>query len=257
MRVARRTVLVLAAFLVSIPIAAQQSVSRDPQALIVLQHALAAMGGALPSDAVATGNVILVAGSKTDNGTVRILTRGLDQSAEQIQMTDGSRSIVYSQGRANRIDSAGTTPFTLELAASSQTPCFPFVVIARALNNPDYAFQYLGLEALGSAQAHHLRLWNTFSSSSKLQRLAEFTAKDLWIDAVSGLPLKLALDHRNGGGAESRIPLAVFYSDYRNLGGVLYPFRVDKSLNGTPWAKITITQVAFNTALTDNDFPIQ
>src|SRR5712692_7946541 len=255
-----RTVLCLSflsCFLTPSLVAAQQLPQRDSQALVVLQRSLAAMGGAVPADSVATGNVTLFAGSKTENGTIRILTRGLEQSAEQIQTPDANRSIVYSQGLANRVDSSGTTPFTLELAASSQTPCFPFALIARALNNPDYAFQYLGLEALGSAQAHHLRLWNTFSSSSKLQRLAEFTAKNLWIDAVSGLPLKLALDQRNGGGAESRIPLAVFYSDYRNLGGVLYPFRVDKSLNGTPWAKITITQVAFNTGLTDNDFPIQ
>src|SRR5712691_7188230 len=256
MRFSRPTLLLLT-LLYSSSAFSQQPPQRDRQAVIVLQHAFAAMGATVPSDSVATGNVTLFAGSKTENGTIRILTRGLEQSAEQIQTPDANRSIVYSQGLANRVDGSGATPFTLELAASSQTPCFPFVLIARALNNPDYAFQYLGLEALGSAQAHHLRVWNTFSSNPKLQRLAEFTAKDVWIDAASGLPLKLALDQRNGGGAESRIPLAVFYSDYRNLGGVQYPFRVDKSLNGTPWAKITITQVAFNTGLTDNDFPIQ
>jgi len=47
------------------------------------------MGEALPFDSAVTGNITLLAGSKTENG----------------------------------IDGAGTTPFTLEPAASSQTPC--------------------------------------------------------------------------------------------------------------------------------------
>ncbi len=257
MRFSRPALLLLLAVLPCSSAFSQQAPQRDPQALVLLQHAFAAMGGALPSDSVATGNVTLVAGSKTESGTIRILTRGVDQGAEQIQTPDGNRSIVYSQGRANRLDGTITTVFSLELAASSQTPCFPLALIAASLNNPDTAFQYVGLETIGGVQAHHVRLWNTFSSNSRLRHLAEFTAKDLWIDAVSGLPLKFAFDHRNGGGAESRIPLAVFYSDYRNVGGALYPFRVDKTLNGTAWAKITITQVAFNTGLTDNDFPVQ
>jgi hypothetical protein len=259
MRALRFTSLVLPGFLASAFLLSGQQAppQRDPQALLLLQRALAVLGRTVPADSVATGSVALVEGSKSESGTIRILTRGLDQSAEQIQTPDESRSIVYSQGRGNRIDNSGTTAFTLELAASSQTPCFPLVLVATALNNPDYAFQYLGLEPLGGAQAHHLRVWNTFSSNTKLQRLAEFTAKDLWIDAASGVPLKLSFTERPGGGAASRIPVVVFYSDYRSLGGVLYPFRVDKSFNGTPWAKITIAQVAFNTGLTDADFPVQ
>ncbi len=218
---------------------AQQAPQRDPQALVVLQHAFAAMGATVPSDSVATGNVTLVAGSKTENGTIRILTRGLEQSAEQVQTPDGSRSVVYSQGRANRIDGSGTTAFTLELAASSQTPNLPLVLIATALNNPDAAFQYIGLETLGSAQVHHLRLWNTFSSNSKLQPLAEFTVRELWIDAATGLPRKLFYNRREARGAAPKIPLEVFYEDYRNVGGMFYPFLIKKSLNGTPWADLT------------------
>src|SRR5712692_6053658 len=127
MRFSRPTLLLLT-LLYSSSAFSQQPPQRDPQAVIVLQHAFAAMGATVPSDSVATGNVTLFAGSKTENGTIRILTRGLEQSAEQIQTPDANRSIVYSQGLANRVDSSGTTPFTLELAASSQTPCFPFVL---------------------------------------------------------------------------------------------------------------------------------
>jgi hypothetical protein len=257
MRLTRPASVLLLTALSCSPTFSQQPPQRDPQVLVVLQHAFAAMGATVPSDSVATGNITLVAGSKTESGTIRILTRGLEQSAEQIQTPDGSRSVVYSQGQANRVETAGTTVFTLELAASSQTPCFPFVLIAGALNNPDYAFQYLGLEVLRGAQAHHLRVWNTFSSTPKLRHIAEFTARDFWIDAFSGLVLKLAFVQRAGGGAEPRIPMEVRYFDYRNVGGVLYPFLIETRYNGTPWATTTISSVNLNTGLSETAFSVQ
>ena len=239
------------------PLAAQPPPQRDPQAIVILQRSVVAMGGVVPSDSVATGNIQIVAGSKTENGRIRILTRGVDQAAEQIQTSEGSRVLVYSRGSAAEIEGTSTKSLSLELAASSRSPTFPFCLIASALNNADSAFQYLGLETLDGQPAHHIRFGNTFASSPRLQHLAEFSVKDLWVDSVTGLPRKLAYDRRAGGGAEPRIPVAVFYSDYRNIGGVLYPFLIQKSFNGTPWATITIQQVTFNTGLTDNDFPVQ
>jgi hypothetical protein len=54
-----------------------------------------------------------------------------------------------------------------------------------------------------------------------------------------------------------RIPIEVFFSDYRNVGGVLYPFSIRKSLNGTPWTTIAIAQVQVNTGLKASDFVLQ
>ena len=54
------------------------SIVRDQQALTVLQNAISAMGNAVPGDSVATGSVTIVAGTKTDDGTVRITTRGTE-----------------------------------------------------------------------------------------------------------------------------------------------------------------------------------
>ena len=252
----RLAFLLLAVFPIAEPAWAQQP-QRDAQAVVVLQRAFTAMGGRAPTDSVATGSIELLEGSKTETGTIRILNRGLDQSAEHIGMRSGNRSLIYSRGEANGVLGTTVKAFTLELASSSQSPEFPLILIAAALTNSDSAFQYLGTETVGGIQAHHMRYWNTYGSSPKLRNLAEFSVKDVWVGVVSGLPLKLGYDRRNGGGAESRVPLAVFYGDYRNVGGVLYPFLIQKSLNGTPWTTITIQSVSFNTGLTDTDFPVQ
>src|SRR5437879_5170766 len=80
------------------PSVAAQQPPRDPQAVAILQRALAAMGRPAPTDSVATGTAVLVAGSTTETGTIRILTRRLDQSAEYFQTPAESRVVIYSRG---------------------------------------------------------------------------------------------------------------------------------------------------------------
>ena len=70
---------------------AQQAVTRDPQAALLVAKAVMAMGGTVPSNSLATGTVELVEGSLQESGTVRILTRGLDQTREEFQTSRGLR----------------------------------------------------------------------------------------------------------------------------------------------------------------------
>ncbi len=247
----------LASSLLSVPAPAQQPPQRNPQAVALVQQAVTVMGGVAPADSVATGTIDLVAGSKAETGTIRILTRGVDQTAEEIVTPDGTRQVVYSREQAREAEGNSAKPLQLELVVTSQSACFPLPLLAAALNHPDTAFEYLGQETLDGLAVHHIRFWNTFSSNPKLRHLAEFSVKDLWIDAASGLPHKLSFDRRAAGGAEPRIPVEVFFSDYRNVSGVLYPFRMEKHFNGTPWATITINNVQLNAGLTDAAFPVE
>ncbi len=199
----------------------------------------------------------MVAGSKTETGSFRILTRGVSQTAEEIVTPDGTRAVVYSREQAREAEGNSAKPLQLELVVTSQSACFPLPLLAAALNHPDTAFEYLGQETLDALAVHHIRFWNTFSSNAKLRHLAEFSVKDLWIDAATGLPRKLSFDRRAAGGAEPRIPVEVFFSDYRRVSGVLYPFRIEKHFNGTPWATITIEDVQLNVGLTDAAFSVE
>lgn len=257
MPVSRPVLLFVSILVLSRGLAAQQTPQRDAQAVAILQQSLVAMGGTVPTDSVATGTITVVAGSTSETGTIRILSRGVDQSAEQIQTTAGNRAVIYSRGFANEVRGTTVKSLQLELVVTSQSPDFPLPLLAAALNNPDIALQYIGLETLAGVPVQHIRFWNSFGSQPTLKHLAGFSIRDVWLDAGTGLPRKLGYDRRAASGAEPRIALAVFFSDYRNVGGVVYPFRIQKSLNGTPWTTITIGSVAFNTGLTDADFPVQ
>src|SRR5260370_9124045 len=111
------------------------SPQRDPQALAVLQSSVAAMGNTLPADSTATGNVTITAGSETSQGTVRILTRGTNQTSIQFQTTNVNWTVIYSNGQANQVDTTAPSVPPMELAASSQCLYFPFAFLSCLLNN--------------------------------------------------------------------------------------------------------------------------
>jgi hypothetical protein len=215
------------------------------------------MGGAVPSDSVATGNVTIVAGSLTTDGTIRILTRGTNQSSEQTTLPESAYTVIYSQGLADETIKSTTTSIPLERAATSQSVCFPLPFLAAALANSDESIQYVALETSGSQSFQHLRIQNTFASQPAFQQFASFSNFDVWLDATTGLPQRISFARRNGGGSAPSISVEAFFSNYKTTSGTAYPTQINLSLNGTPWTTITITSVAFNTGLTDSNFPIQ
>jgi len=240
------------------PVALSQSPPpRDPSAVAVLQQSLAVMGGVVPADSVATGTVTITSGSKTESGTIRILTRGLNQTAEEFEMPDGKWSDIFSGGLGAHKAADKLEEQSLEWACSAQSASFPLVLISSVLNNLDSAFEYVGLEESGGAKLHHIRISNTFAWNAKLKHLSEFSIRDLWLDAASGLPRRLSYERRAAGGAEPRIPMEVRYSDFRTVGGILYPFRIERDFNGTPWATIKVLSVTFTVGLSGSAFPVR
>jgi hypothetical protein len=255
--------LVALTLVVPVPQQAQQPVStspvavaRDAQAVSLLQKSLAAMGSTLPSDSTATGNVTLVQGSLTSNGTVRILTRGTNQTSIQFETDSANWSVIYSNGEANRIDARGTNYLPLEYAASTQCLYFPMPFVSGLLNNADISIQFVAQETLNSAAVNHIAIRNTFSSVPTYQFLADFTITDIWLDATTSFPMKIGMVRRTAGGSSPRIPIWFEYSNYQNVSGVNYPFSIQEFENGSPWITTEIQSVAFGSGLTDTNFPI-
>jgi hypothetical protein len=234
-----------------------QPLVRDPQALTLLQGAATAMGNSTPNDSTATGSITTVAGPTTDTGTVKILTKGTAETAVEAQMASGSNwSVIYSNGEANRVDATGNVALPLEQVASSQSNYFPLPVISGVLTNSDACYQYIGLETLNGSSVQHVRVWNSYNSTAYMQFLSGFTVLDLWLDATSGLPAQVSFISRSGGGSTPKIPITVFFSNYKNVNGVLYPYQIQQTVNGTLWATITIQSVIFNSGLSDANFPV-
>lgn len=244
----------------AVPVAsAQTSVTkavRDPQAVALVQKAIAAMGPT-PTDSSATGIIDITEGSDSETGTVQILTLGTDASSETISLPSGERVVVYSDLHAREVIKDQSTSTSLEAALTDQCPDFPLPLLSSLLANPDVSVRYVAAESVDGRSVQHIRLWKSFASKPQLQSLAAFSTRDVWIDPVSGLPLKIAYFRRTAGGTAPAVPMEVEFSNYNKVSGVLYPFLIQKSCNGTPWQTITIQNVSFDTGLTDAQFQVQ
>lgn len=259
MRLARFAFLVVFALFAQIAVAQQTttSVQRDPQATALLQAAVNVMGGTVPKDSVAAGSIIIVAGSQTSTGSIQILTRGTNQSSEQITLPQSTTTITYSGGLADQTINSVTTGLSLERAATSQSVLFPLPFLAAALANSDVSVQYIALETLNQSSVQHILLQNSFASQPQLQQFAELAVFDVWLDANTALPQRISYVRRDASGAAPRIPLDTYFTAYQTISGVAYPSQINISFNGTPWATINISSVSLNTGLTDSNFPIQ
>jgi hypothetical protein len=252
---------VLLSFALVAPISAEQSptqatVPRDTQAVAILQQAVAAMGGA-PSDSTFNGTVTATIGSQSQTGTIQVFTLGTNQSQEVIALPDFSQTTTYSGWMASQANGSATTQVSSQLAATSQTALFPSPLLVGALNSPDYALQYVGIENVGGAPANHIRVWNTFASSlTYFQPVSSFTTRDIWLDQTSSLPVKITFTQQAASGASFKTLVELDFSNYQQSGGFTYPSLIQKSVNGTPWLTISIQTLAFNTGLQSSQFQV-
>lgn len=256
MRVRRCVVVPVFGILLVAGCFAQTTPKREASAVTILARAMSA-SGPQPADVQATGTVTLTEGSRTETGTIRIVGRGLEETAEHMVLPSGRRSLVFSKGAAHEKNDDVVSKKSVESAASSQSPSLPVLFILSALTDPDISAEYIGLETLDGADAHHLRLTNTFSSKKSLERFSEFTKRDIWIDATTSLPKKVWYEQRSGSGAVPRIACGAIYSDYRSVNGRLLPFRIERFQNGSPWATIQIEKYSLNAGIGKSEFDIQ
>lgn len=230
--------------------------TRDAQAVAVLQATIKAMGAA-PSDSTATGTVTETIGSESQEGTVQILTRGTGESLEAIGLPDLSQTTIYSYWMAGQtIGSGAQQQLSGQLGMTSQTALYPLPLLVGALSNPDASLQYVGQETIDGAVTLHIRLWNTFASKPRLQMLAPFSVRDVWINASSMLPVRISFTRQSAGGRAFKTLVELDFSNYQQTGGFAYASQISESLNGTPWLTISIQSMTFNTGLQDSQFQL-
>src|SRR5258707_187282 len=80
------------------------TIQRDAQAATLLHQAITATGTSLPADSTATGSVTITAGGETCQGSIRVLTRGTNQTSIQLQSTMANWSVIFSNGQASKVD---------------------------------------------------------------------------------------------------------------------------------------------------------
>jgi hypothetical protein len=228
---------------------------RDVHAITLATQAYHALGGTLPTDSKLRGNYSRAVGSAQDSGTIEVLTRGLNQTSTKITNSEGTAEIVYSRGYAVQKDQKGVERFTLEKSLASIASVSPLVIIAAAVLDPNAIVQFVGIESVDGKPANHIRICPS-SPDQNFSEISLFGVKDIWLDADSSLPLEISYQVLESQG-EAAIPVTFFFSQYKVVNGVLYPFQIQESSNGTPYMAISVTGVTSGLGLTDQSFSLR
>jgi hypothetical protein len=215
------------------------------------------MTSSVPSDSSATGTLQIIDGSQTSEGTVGILTKGSGESLVQLTTPNFTQTLIFANGQANQVVGTTVSVLSLERTQTTQAAEFPLPLLLAIINNSDNSLVYVGLETSTGQSLNHVQSCDTYASQSAMQPLASFSTRDIWFDASSGLPVRVSYLRRDAQGAVASVAVDIFFSNYQAAQGVLYPMTIQESLNGTPWATLSIQSVSFNVGLTDADFPIQ
>lgn len=262
MRVARRTVLVLAAFLVSIPIAAQQPQQSDPQAIALAGRALLGLTGGTPVyDVVLTGAATRIAGSDHETGTVTFKARSTRDSRVGLNLASGQRVEILSalagpSGGSWSGPNGVFQPVALHNTFTDAAWFFPPLSSLASASSPDVIVSYVGQETWGGIAVQHLRFSRQARTKSQLAAtlVHRLYLMDFYLASDSLLPLAVRFNTHPDTDASTDIPTEVTFSDYRLVGGVRVPFQIQKFINGGLILDVSISNAAINVGLQDADF---
>jgi hypothetical protein len=237
---------------------AQTAVQRDSQALSILSQAVAVGGGQdllnSVQDFTETGAVTYYLQDQT-TGNATIKGRGSNQFKLAADLSTGQRTIVVSANSGALTDVDGSSrPISGQTAADLGNIMFPYQPLIAAIQNASISVIYGGQVDHNGISTYNIRIQNTYTATQDPDGTrGTREARDFYIDAAAFVVVAIS-DQLHFTTSDEGLAHEIDYSNYQPESGVLMPSGVTESLNGTPDCSITVTQVAFNSGLSDNDF---
>jgi len=238
---------------------AQQTVRRDPSAIQFLSQAAAAAGGSSALSAIqdftATGTGVHNWGAAPQQGQVMIKALGLTQFRMDTDVSQGTLSLIVSNGSGEYISPNGTkSSISYQNIANMGSVTCPVLKIAAALLSPGTAIMDMGLAQINGVQARQVRIQQTFPSDPT-GTFSKLATEDFFFDPTTALLLETQ-DYLHPDNMASNAPLlhVVDFAQYQTFSGIVVPTSIAEAVNGQQTWKIQMTSISFNSGLTSSDF---
>jgi hypothetical protein len=266
MRAARLSLCVSISFLLSISLAAQQTATSSPQAVLFLQQSLRALaGGQTLSDVTLSGTVRHIAGSDDDTGTIMLKALATGESRVDLILPSGTRTEVRSFPNSGPTGSwVGPDGVVHAISQhnlwTDSSWFFPALTMARMLSS-GYIVSYVGHETKGAEAVEHLYVTRQFRATGappnwtpdSLQHLA---GMDLYLNATSLLPSSISFKMHPDKNALLDLPIEIRFSDYRSVAGVQIPFHIQRFFNNGLDLELQLQNSSINSDLSASSFSL-
>jgi len=238
---------------------AQTAAPRDPQALTILTQVISAGGGPAALTAVQdfteTGTVNYPSDGG-DTGSVTVKGRGLSQFRMDAAISEGQRSILVNGNSSLLTDpTGGILPIPSQSAADLGGMMVPYLPLISAITDSSVSIVYAGPVVVNGATDYDIRFQRVYTAQQDATgTLGAREARDVYIDSNTYLITGIADQIYYGSGSGQSIAHEILYSNYQPEGGIAMPLTVSETVNGTTGFTMQLSQISFNSGLTDSDF---
>jgi hypothetical protein len=239
--------------------------TNSPQASTLLaQSAKALTGATAVSDVTLTGTVEWIAGSDDETGTVLLKALTTGEASLAITLRTGTLTEAHSSIANGPVGNWVGTDGTIHKMAMHNgwtDAAWFFPAFSSAFgSNQNLQITYIGQESLDGASVQHIRLNRvvpgdpTGTPSAFVSHLSQ---TELYFDAQSFLPVAVMFNIHPDNNGSLDIPVEVKYSDYRSVGGLQIPFRIQQFVQFGLHIDIQLTNASLNSGLTTSQFQVQ
>ena len=189
-------------------------------------------------------------------GPVVIRSIGGARFRMDADLPQGKSTWLLRDGDGTRKEAGNEHRISAENALNLGNLTFPLAHIAAALTDIATDVSFVGIEKRNGRSVYRLRLKGQLGLTTK--RWALSIVKDLLIDALTFDILGVG-DHPyptydRGGKPSDIAPREIDFSDFRVVSGVRVPFSISAKLQGQLTMSILLSEIAFNSNLSDTDF---
>jgi hypothetical protein len=235
-------------------------VSKDPAAVTVIQTALSAMNPTQAAlnyvDSVATGTMTTFYNSQRVDTPVTLKSKGTLESRIETQTAKGTNIGISNNGPSASLRPDGSVRrakgINTLIERVDYIPLFSFL---SEWQNPNVLVESVGPAAIANQPANVVALSLAFGNVKSGQQLSLQTTRTLfYIDQATNTVSKIEFALFPDDGSRSAAKMEILLADYRNVGEILVPFQQTTYQDGKPDSRLTLSSVAFNVGLSDNDF---
>lgn len=228
-----------------------QTVGRDPQAVLVAQTALSAMGGpgviGQIQNSTVTGTSLSQAEAESETRSF-VWTYAGNEFRNENDAATGSHVLVSNSGNPQDYREGTWVTSPAALSRTNLPYHIPALVLFSELNNAGYSFALLGTKALNGVNAIHIQ---TRDDSDTMGRA--YTSQDWYFNPSTGLPLRVEFQIPTDQNSKDSLQASIGFSNFRVISGVLVPLQLDIA-EGPATCTATVSSVAFNANVDPNGF---
>jgi len=235
-------------------------VARDPQAVMLLAQAVAALTGGNPAnDSTLNGQATRTAGSDVETGTAVLQAKGHLESKMVLSLSGGQWQEIWrdSQGSWAGPDGQSHAQAFHNSLVIGNWFC-PAVALQRLTADASFGLAYAGAESREGVQVQHIQASRVLPSGGSavdpfIQQLSDI---DVYLDATAFLPVGLEFNTHPDFDALRNLPVRVELGSYQSVNGINTPFHIQKFLQNSLALDISLGSAMFNSGLPDSDFAI-